>query len=95
VSVKDTEVRGEYAQIARGLWEMENYDMGGPFVSISRVDEKNQMVVVVEAFVYAPGDDKRNLMRRMEAALYTLALPEEKEVEKFSYGIEEITIVPE
>lgn len=95
VTVKDSEVRGEYAQIARGLWEMENYDMGGPFVSISRVDEKNQMVIVAEAFVYAPGDDKRNLMRRMEAALYTLTLPEEKEVEKFSYGIEEITIVPE
>lgn len=95
VSVKDSEVRGEYAQIARGLWEMENYDMGGPFVSISRVDEKNQKVIVVEAFVYAPGDSKRNLMRRMEAALYTLTLPEEKEVAKFSYGIEEVTIVPE
>ncbi|MBO7247645.1 MAG: DUF4837 family protein, partial [Bacteroidaceae bacterium] len=52
-------------------------------------------VIVVEAFVYAPGDSKRNLMRRMEAALYTLTLPEEKEVAKFSYGIEEVTIVPE
>ncbi|HZK03672.1 MAG TPA: DUF4837 family protein [Bacteroidaceae bacterium] len=92
VTVVDSEVRGKYAQIARGLWEMENYDMGGPFVSISRVDEKNQRVIVVEAFVYAPGFEKRNLIRRMEAALYTLKLPDELDESKFKYDIEEVVI---
>lgn len=95
VTVTDAEIKGEYAQIARGLWEMENYDMGGPFVSISRVDVKNQRVVVAEAFVYAPGDEKRNLMRRMEAALYTLQLPDELETVQFDYGLEEVIIKPE
>lgn len=95
VTVKDSEVKGQYAQIARGLWEMVKYDMGGPFVSISRVDEKNQRVIVVEAFIYAPGDEKRNLMRRMEAALYTLKLPDEIDVERLNYSIEEITIEPD
>lgn len=95
VTVKDSEVKGKYAQIARGLWEMTNYDMGGPFVSISRVDEQNQRVIVAEAFIYAPGDEKRNLMRRMEAAIYTLRLPDEIDVDRFSYAIEEVTIEPD
>ena len=95
VKVRDAEVHGEYAQIARGLWNIRNYDMGGPFVSISRVDEKNGRVVVVEGFVYAPNGIKKNLMRRMEAALYTLRLPDELDLEKFQFDIEEITVMPE
>ena len=95
VKVRDAEVKGKYAQIARGLWDMKNYDMGGPFVSISRVDEKNQRVVVVEGFVYAPGDPKKGLMRRMEASLYTLKLPDEIEEENNNFKIDEIIINPD
>lgn len=95
VRVTDEVVRKGYAQIARGLWEMENYDMGGPFVSVSRVDEKNQRVIVVEGFVYAPGDLKKVLMRRIEPALYTLKLPDEIDAEIFNYFIDEVTINPE
>lgn len=95
VSVTDSELRGRYAQIARGLWEMKDYDMGGPFVSVSRVDEKNQKVIVAEGFVYAPGDEKKNLMRRMEAAVYSLQLPDEIDERNFSFAIEEVTVEPE
>ena len=68
-----------------GLWEMNGAVMGGPFVSHVRVDEKNQRVIVSEAFVYSPGRKKRDIMRRMEAALYTLVLPGE-EVEASALG---------
>ena len=63
----------------RGLWKMVGDMMGGPFVSHARLDEKNQRVVVAEGFVYAPETDKRNFIRRIEAALYTLRLPGEYE----------------
>ena len=69
--------------------------MGGPFVSHSRVDEVNGRVVVAAAFIYAPESLKRDLMRRMEAALYTLQLPSEKEVNSLSYSLEEIVVEPE
>ena len=88
VDVKEIGVKGEYAFEARGLWYMENDMMGGPFVSHARVDRPNGRVVVVEAFVYAPKDKKRDMMRQLEAALYTLNLPQEQE-------IEEIVISPE
>ncbi len=75
---QDIAVRGKYAQEVKGLWQMEGAVMGGPFVSHVRVDEKNQRVIVSEAFVYSPGRKKRDIMRRMEAALYTLVLPGEE-----------------
>ena len=77
VDVEDIVVKGEYAQEARGLWEMEGDMMGGPFVSHARVDRANGRVIVVEAFIYSPDKLKRNLMRQMEASLYTLRLPNE------------------
>ena len=95
VYVKDGTVHGKYAQIARGLWHVKGDRMGGPFVSHSRVDEVNGRVVVVEAFIYAPESLKRDLMRRMEAALYTLQLPEQPEVNSLSYDLDEIVIEPE
>ena len=95
VDVKDATVHGKYAQVARGLWYVQGDRMGGPFVSHSRVDEANGRVIVAEAFVYAPEALKRDLMRRMEAALYTLQLPQQDKVENISYSLEEIVIEPE
>ena len=95
VYVEDGTVRGKYAQIARGLWRVQGDRMGGPFVSHSRVDEVNGRVVVAEAFIYAPESLKRDFLRRMEAALYTVQLPSEQEVNSLSYGLKEVVIEPE
>lgn len=76
--VKPIMVHQAYAMEARGLWFMKNDCMGGPFVSHSRVDTENNRVVVAEAFVYAPEKKKRDLIRRLEASLYTLQLPQEQ-----------------
>lgn len=65
----------KYCGVLRGLWKMQGDMMGGPFVSHARLDEENNRVVVVEGFVYSPESDKRNYIRRVEAALYTLRLP--------------------
>ena len=93
--ISDETVHGQYAQIVRGLWNIRNYDMGGPFVSVSRVDEKYQRVVVAEAFVYYPNQPKRDILKKLEAALYTLRLPDELDLEKFNYDLDEIIITPD
>lgn len=86
VDVKNIAVRGDYAFEARGLWEMRNDAMGGPFVSHVRVDRANARVIAVEGFVYKPGALKRDLMRKLEACLYTLKLPTQKEVLELPVG---------
>ena len=81
VNITETSHRDRYLQITRGLWYMENDMMGGPFVSHSVVDELNNRVIVVEAFVYAAGQKKGKFIRKLEASLYTLKLPADKLIE--------------
>lgn len=61
-----------YAML-RGLWTLENGFMGGPFVTLVTKDELNSRFVMVDGYVYAPNDDKRELLRQVEAILYTIS----------------------
>lgn len=65
-------LNGHYVLEARGLWEMKNDMMGGPFVSYTQVDTIQNRVIVAEGFVYAPEKKKRPFIRRLEAAIQTL-----------------------
>ncbi len=71
-------LNGVYVFEARGLWKITKDMMGGPYVSQARVDTVNQRVIVEEIFVYSPDRAKRNLVRQMEASLYTIKLPGQK-----------------
>ena len=66
-----TDISGHYAIETRGLWKMEGDFMGGPFLSYTIYDEKNQRIITAEGFVYAPAINKRNLMLELEAILKT------------------------
>ena len=73
-------VGGFYGMETRGLWKIENGEaMGGPFVSLTRLDQVNGRVVTAETFLYAPGQKKRNALRQDEAILYSLKMPNERD----------------
>ncbi len=55
----------------RGLWELENDYMGGPFISHSFLDPAGKNVIVLEAFVYNPSGEKRNVLRQVESIIYS------------------------
>lgn len=80
LTTRGIEVQNNYVMENRGLWKVKGDFMGGPFVSHTRIDEINQRVITAEVFVYAPDMMKRNLTRQIEASLYTLRLPQDKEV---------------
>ncbi|MBO4281978.1 MAG: DUF4837 family protein [Bacteroidales bacterium] len=64
-----------YAVEARGLWGLFGHPgdhMGGAFVSYTFLDTVYQRVVTADAFLYAPSDEKRDLLRQEEAILLTL-----------------------
>lgn len=63
---------GEYRGELRGLWEMTEDMMGGPFVMQAMVDRSGRNLVIGEVFVYAPGEKQRNLLMSAEASLYTI-----------------------
>jgi len=68
-----------YAEM-KGLWTLEYGFMGGPFVSLITKDEVNNRFVMIDGFVYAPKEDKRELLRQVEAILYTIDFDNEEEV---------------
>lgn len=56
--------------IVDGMWQMEGDAMGGPFWCITKIGICP--TIVAEAFVFAPGKDKTEIMRPLAASLLTL-----------------------
>lgn len=65
---------GLRAMQARGIWRMEKDFMGGPFVSYMIPDPKNNRAILIDGFVYAPGQKKRPEMRRLDTVFSTFKL---------------------
>ena len=77
-ALRDT-TGGFFGIETRGLWRiLDGEAMGGPFVSLTRLDQVNGRVVTAEVFLYAAGQKKRNATRQLEAILYTLQMPNER-----------------
>jgi hypothetical protein len=64
----------DFAVEMRGMWLVIGDFMGGPFLSYTIVNPKTGNLLTVEGYVYAPNKNKRDLLRQMEALLYTLNL---------------------
>ena len=69
-----------YALLVKGLWTAVNDFMGGPFVLNVVLDEKNNRVIYMMGYVYAPDGKKRNMLRQVESIIYSMKLdfPEEE-----------------
>ncbi len=52
-----------------GTWELKGVFMSGPFINYSVLDKKNNRVMVMEGFAYAPSSSKRNTMHELEAII--------------------------
>lgn len=69
-----------YALLVKGLWIAENDFMGGPFVLNVVLDQKNNRIIYMMGYVYAPDGKKRNMLRQVESILYSMQIdfPEEE-----------------
>lgn len=60
------DINGMYTEEFRGIWEMTNDFMGGPYVTYAIVDKDKGKLIFIDTFVYAAGKDKRDLVQRLE-----------------------------
>jgi len=81
------EHNGNYAAEMRGLWRLINDFMGGPYISLAELDASNQRLVIAFGYVYAPSKDKRNLIRQVEAMLYSLTMNDQAKNDKIQSQI--------
>lgn len=61
----------DYAIETRGLWRVEGDFMSGPFLSYTFVNPNNNNIVTLMGYVYQPNKNKRDLLRQLEAILYS------------------------
>jgi len=66
------EVHGSYAVEVRGVWDLVNDFMGGPFIGYLIHDKSTNQLLYVEGFVHAPSTTKRKFMERIEHILRNL-----------------------
>ena len=71
-SVFPAEVSGNKAAEVRGLWDIKNYPMAGPFLTYIVNDKEHNRKMVVEGFTFAPSTEKRDYMFELEAIMKTL-----------------------
>lgn len=71
-SYMKTKVFSKYknTEVVRGIWELENDFMGGPFVE-RKIKTKSKILNVL-GYVYAPNKNKRELLREVEAIITTI-----------------------
>lgn len=62
----------------RGLWEMKGDAMGGPYI-METLTTHDSGPITLFAFVYAPGHEKRLLIRRLEAIIKSTSHNSDKE----------------
>lgn len=58
----------------KGMWEVANFQMAGPFINYVVDDKDNNRLMVIEGFAFAPSEDKRDFMFEIEAILKSLKI---------------------
>ena len=58
----------------KGMWEVENAVMAGPYINYAIEDKINNRWVIVEGFAYAPSVEKRNYMFELEAIIKSIKI---------------------
>ncbi len=67
-----TTLNGQYCMEARGIWEIVNDFMGGPFIGYLIHNPDKKELFYVEGFLHAPSQKKRNYMQQLELILSTV-----------------------
>lgn len=62
----DRQIDDYFTREWRGIWEMENDFMGGPFISYAIVNDAKQKVFTLDALFFAPGVRKRDFMQQID-----------------------------
>jgi len=73
LNTTDFNWKNNYVKEYRGLWNMKNDFMGGPFVHYAIVDTNRNEIIHLDGFVYAPKFNKREYLRELEALIRTVS----------------------
>ncbi len=76
---KEINFNGMYAVETRGMWDVKGDFMAGTFINYTFVDERNNRLITIDGYVYAPNREKRIHMKELEALIHSVSLYEAPE----------------
>ncbi|MBU2938038.1 DUF4837 family protein [Lacinutrix sp. C3R15] len=72
--LSETSIDNKLTLETKGIWDMKNAFMSGPFVNYMIEDKANKRYVVLEAFAFAPSVAKRDYMFELEAIIKSIKI---------------------
>lgn len=81
VTARQVKLNNHFAMEIRALWKTNNNSMGGPYVGYALVDQAKSRLYYIEGFAYAPGKDKREIIRELETILGTFRTSDDLRVQ--------------
>ncbi len=72
--VNEVEVNNRPTIETKGIWDMKNAFMSGPFINYAIEDKANNRYVVLEGYVFAPSVEKRDHIFELEAILKSVKI---------------------
>ncbi|MBD0831229.1 DUF4837 family protein [Aestuariibaculum sediminum] len=72
--VSETIIDNKPAIETRGIWDLKNDFMGGPFLNCAIEDKTNNRWVVIEGFAFAPSVEKRDYMLELESIIKSVKI---------------------
>ena len=70
----ETTVDGKPTYETKGIWDVKNAFMSGPFINYAIEDKANNRYVVIEGYVFAPSVEKRNNIFELEAIIKSIRI---------------------
>lgn len=70
----ETTIDGKPAYETKGIWDVKNAFMSGPFINYAIEDKAHGRYVVIEGYVFAPSVEKRNNIFELEAIIKSIKI---------------------
>jgi hypothetical protein len=75
---------GKYAIFTQGLWRMNDFSMGGPFVNYTFFDEATKRIYMLDGSIFSPRYEKKSLIQQVDVNLRTFRTKAELSEEKIN-----------
>ncbi|MBU2949639.1 DUF4837 family protein [Tamlana agarivorans] len=72
--ITETTIDHKPAIETRGIWDVKNAFMAGPFINYAIEDKDNKRWVIIEGFSFAPSVEKRNYMLELESIIKSVKI---------------------
>ncbi|MCF6268710.1 MAG: DUF4837 family protein [Melioribacteraceae bacterium] len=88
--VSQANFNGRYALMSQGFWKFSDKSGGGPFISYSFLDKKNNRFYMIDASIYAPKYYKKKLLQQADVILNSFKTRDELSEERIEDILSEL-----